>query len=183
MNFTQADGLPSNETYYIFRDSKNYMWMATDQGVIRYSGTSIDKYSLTDNIVFKIKEDKFGRIWFFTQTGRLSYFFNEKIFNYKYNDSIAKYIKTILITDAFISNDGEIQINSIGGFNYNITNKGIITKKSYQPLHRFEALKFEIINSNNNYFSRSISHDSGVKDSLILYFKGVLRDSVYNLKL
>ena len=179
VNFTQADGLPSNETYYIFRDSKNYMWMATDQGVIRYSGTSIDKYSLSDNIVFKIKEDKFGKIWFFTQTGRLSYFYKEKIFNYEYNDSIAKYIKTILITDAFIGDNNEIQINSIGGFNYNITDKGIITKKSYQPLHRFEALKFQITNSDNNYFSRSISHDSRIKDSLLLYFKGAHNDSVY----
>ncbi len=178
VNITQADGLPSNETYYIFRDSKNYLWVATDQGVIRYSGTSINQYSLADNIVFKIKEDSNGRIWFFTQSGRLSYFFKEKIYDYKYNDSIAKYIKNILIIDAFVENN-EIQINSEGGYNYIINSKGKIFSQSYQPIYKNEPIKFQITNTGNSYYAKRVSYDGTYRDSMFIYFKGALHDSVY----
>ncbi|MEO7049496.1 MAG: two-component regulator propeller domain-containing protein, partial [Ferruginibacter sp.] len=108
VNLTQGDGLPSNECYFIFRDSKNFLWIATDQGVIRYSGTTITNYALSDNVVFKIKEDEVGNVWFFTKSGMLSYFQNGKVYPYQYNDSIQKYCKNLLILNAFFTKDGGI---------------------------------------------------------------------------
>ena len=97
-NFTQEEGLPSNETYYVFRDSKNYIWIATDQGVVRFNGNKMEHFNLPDNVVFKIREDNKGRIWFFSLTGQLAYFFKESIHPFKYNDSIRKNIKDILFS-------------------------------------------------------------------------------------
>ena len=76
-NFTQEEGLPSNETYYVFEDSRHYLWIATDLGVVRYNGNKFELFNLPDNVVFKIKEDSKGRIWFFTHTAQLAYFENE----------------------------------------------------------------------------------------------------------
>ena len=94
-NFTQEEGLPSNESYFIYRDSKQFLWIATDKGVVRYDGNKMESFDLPDNVIFKISEDSKGRIWFFSHTGRLAYFFNGTIYPYKYNDKIIETIKTI----------------------------------------------------------------------------------------
>ncbi|XZF14123.1 two-component regulator propeller domain-containing protein [Chitinophagaceae bacterium MMS25-I14] len=124
-NITQEDGLPSNETYYVFRDSKNYLWIATDKGVVRYNGSKMQYIELPDNVVFKIKEDSKGRIWFFSFSGKLAYFFNERVYPYLYNDRITRQIKSILINDAYVDSTGNIWITADFS-NYKISPEGNI---------------------------------------------------------
>ena len=103
INITQQDGLPSNEAYCVFKDSKGYVWIATDQGVVRHKGTSMEVINgLPDKVIFKIREDHKGRVWFFSSSGKLAYFFNEKIYPFRYNDSIVKNIGRIIIIDAVL---------------------------------------------------------------------------------
>jgi ligand-binding sensor domain-containing protein len=130
VNITKQEGLPSNETYCVFKDSKDYIWIATDQGVVRHKGSTMQVINnLPDNVVFKIREDKRGRIWFFSHTGRLAYFFNEKLYPFIYNDSIMKYIKGMLINDAYFTDADEIILNSIRyNHNFKITKNGTIIK-------------------------------------------------------
>ena len=68
-HYTTYDGLPSNSVYYVFQDSKKFIWFATDAGVVRYDGTTFTNYrkkdGLSSNEVIRIKEDSFGRVWFF----------------------------------------------------------------------------------------------------------------------
>ncbi len=107
-NFTQGNGLPSNECYFIYRDSKNFLWIATDQGVVRYNGNNMERFELPDNVVFKIREDDKGRIWFFSHTGRLSYFFNGTVYPYKFNNLISAIFKSILIIDGYVDNNDNV---------------------------------------------------------------------------
>lgn len=133
-NITQEDGLPSNESYFVYRDSKDFLWFATDQGVVRYNGSKMEHFNLPDNVVFKIREDSKGRIWFFSRTVKLAHFFNGSIYPYKYNDSIAKYIDNTLISDAYVNSTDEIFINSgtqRNWENYNISGSGRINKTGY----------------------------------------------------
>jgi len=136
INITRQEGLPSNETYCVFKDSKNYIWIATDQGVVRYKGASIQLINtLPDNVIFKIREDNKGRVWFFSHTGKLAYFFNEKVYPFIYNDSIVKYVKNILINEAYITGENEIFLNSIrtaAGDNIKIDSRGNV-EKNYEP--------------------------------------------------
>jgi ligand-binding sensor domain-containing protein len=135
-NYTRKDGLPSNETYYILRDSKNYLWIATDQGVVRFNGVEMKIFELEDNVIFKIKEDEKGRVWFFTSSGKLSYYFNGVIYNYKYNNNILKEIKNLIISDANVFDD-EILMNSINGINYKISKEGKISLSEYRKEDNF----------------------------------------------
>lgn len=130
VNITQQDGLPSNETYCVYKDSKGYIWSSGDQGVVRHKGTSMQVINyLPDNVVFKIREDSKGRIWFFSKTGKLAYFYKEKVYPYKYNDSIAKYISRININDGYVSDSDEIILNSKPiEFNFEIKKDGKILK-------------------------------------------------------
>ncbi|MBL0359245.1 MAG: hypothetical protein IPP72_21320 [Chitinophagaceae bacterium] len=130
-NFTQEEGLPSNESYYVFEDSKHYIWIATDLGVVRYNGNKFEQFNLPDNVVFKIKEDDKGRIWFFSHKAQLAYFENEKMQFFKYNDNILKRIQKIHIIDAFVDSSNNIFLNSALDSNY-IIQPGTERLQGYQ---------------------------------------------------
>ncbi|HUN17848.1 MAG TPA: two-component regulator propeller domain-containing protein [Saprospiraceae bacterium] len=66
LNYSVKDGLPSNTVYCSFQDSKGYIWLGTDRGVVRYDGYQFTVYTTTDgladNMVFDIYEDSKNRI-------------------------------------------------------------------------------------------------------------------------
>ncbi len=72
------NGLPSNETYAVFQDSKGYIWIATDRGVVRYNGYEYETFTtaegLADNVVFDFTEDSYGNIWFDSFNGKICYY-------------------------------------------------------------------------------------------------------------
>jgi hypothetical protein len=84
-HYTTFDGLPSNTVYYIYQDSKRFIWFATDVGVVRYDGTTFTNFrkndGLSSNEVIRIKEDSSGRIWFFNLNSKLNYYWHNQIFN------------------------------------------------------------------------------------------------------
>lgn len=104
-NYTVDDGLPSSEVYSALEDSKGYMWFASDAGVSRFNGYEFENFDqsdgLSDNTVFLISEDTKGRIWFGTFNCRLSYFYKDSIFPYKYNDNIAQSIHPLRGMNSF----------------------------------------------------------------------------------
>ncbi len=67
-NYTTKDGLPSNEAYCVFEDSKGYVWIGTDRGLVKYDGYEFITYTtldgLTDNVILAINEDNKGNIWY-----------------------------------------------------------------------------------------------------------------------
>jgi len=84
-HFTTSEGLPSNGVHKVFLDSKKFIWFATDAGVSRYDGSKFNYFrkqdGLSSNEVFEIKEDSFGRIWFFHANATLDFFYNNSIHN------------------------------------------------------------------------------------------------------
>jgi len=150
-NFTQANGLPSNESYFVYRDSKNFLWIATDQGVVRYGGNKMERFDLPDNVVFKIREDNKGRIWFFSHTGKLAYFFNGVIKPYKYNNQIAAYINNILIMDAYVNDSDDVII--AGKYqNYQISGSGKIEKYENYCQKNTDTIAYYVSKINDKQF-------------------------------
>ncbi|MFT6502979.1 MAG: ligand-binding sensor domain-containing protein/two-component sensor histidine kinase [Crocinitomicaceae bacterium] len=94
--YTVEDGLPSSEVYSAFQDSKGYMWFASDAGVSRFNGYGFEVFDssdgLADNTIFLITDDKKDRIWFGSFSCQLSYFENEKIHKYEFNEKLKDHI-------------------------------------------------------------------------------------------
>ena len=90
LHFTVDDGLPSNTIYSVFKDSKGYLWFASDNGIARYNGIKYEKFTtddgLSDNDVFYFKEDLSGRLWMSTNNGKLCYY-KDGIFHNEKNDN------------------------------------------------------------------------------------------------
>ncbi|HEV7781803.1 MAG TPA: histidine kinase, partial [Chitinophagaceae bacterium] len=109
---------------------KNFIWIATDKGVIRYDGNKMQNFDLPDNVVFKIREDNKGRIWFFSHTGRLAYFFNGKIYPYRFNNIILQKTEKLLIIDAYVDDDDNVFMNS-APYSYKVSRSGNIEKLAF----------------------------------------------------
>ena len=91
-HYTTEDGLPSNNCYFTFQDSKGLIWIGTDAGVSCFNGQWFENYSiddgLPDNQILKIKEDNKGRIWFVAFNGEMSYYLDGLIYNSKNDPSL-----------------------------------------------------------------------------------------------
>ncbi|MEW7277069.1 histidine kinase [Aquimarina sp. 2201CG1-2-11] len=113
-NFSEKNGLISNDTYKIIQDKKGYLWFATSSGVSKYDGITFKDYStkhgLTDYDILSLYEDKKGRIWFYTFNGKPCFYYNDKIYNAE-NHSLLKQIHfTKLISNVFEDYRGYVWI-------------------------------------------------------------------------
>lgn len=73
VQFDMDKGMPSNTAYYLMKDSKGYLWITTDRGVVRYDGYGFTTFTtrdgMSDNEAFEAFEDDKKRIWFSTLSG------------------------------------------------------------------------------------------------------------------
>jgi ligand-binding sensor domain-containing protein len=111
-NYQIKDGLVSNYTYFVFQDSKGYIWVGSDVGVSRFDGQTFTNYNtahgMPDNEVFSIYEDKGGRLWFATLTGKPCFYYNDSI----YSENNLPFLKECdakgMIINFFETDDGRI---------------------------------------------------------------------------
>jgi len=67
IHLNKLTGLPSNEVYNIFQDSKHYIWISSRIGLTRYDGFEYKTYHCNSQTSFagsNAMEDTFGRIWY-----------------------------------------------------------------------------------------------------------------------
>ncbi len=73
-HYDVSNGLPTNEVYEIKQDSKGFLWIGCDAGLVRYDG---NKFRLLTNkqnrgpAVTCLREDKQGRIWCANFSGQI----------------------------------------------------------------------------------------------------------------
>ncbi len=88
-HLTMEDGLPSNNVYSIVEDSKGFLWLATDDGVVKYDGENMKIFTTADglpkNDIFDVREDSWGRIWLMCQADDIVYIKNDSVFQ-TYNE-------------------------------------------------------------------------------------------------
>ncbi|MBL7906371.1 MAG: histidine kinase [Bacteroidales bacterium] len=91
-HYTVDEGLPSNEVYHLFQDSKGFIWIATNMGVSRFDGISFRNFDkqdgLPENTVFEVYEDYKGRIWFVGFPCKLSYYEDGRIIEYRHSNKL-----------------------------------------------------------------------------------------------
>jgi signal transduction histidine kinase/ligand-binding sensor domain-containing protein/DNA-binding response OmpR family regulator len=94
-HFGVSNGFFSNMINYIFKDSKNRMWIATSEGLVLFRANRLDFVIFTDkdglksNHIQAITEDKKGDIWLSTRMGISRWSASEnKFYNYNQFDGI-----------------------------------------------------------------------------------------------
>lgn len=112
IHYTVEDGLPSNNVYNAYRDSKGYLWFCTDKGVARYNGISFQTFTmgdgLPDNEVFMIKEDRQQRLWLLLSNGKLCYYKNGRFYSEKTIPALQLSLKPTVPPNIHVNDDGSV---------------------------------------------------------------------------
>ena len=91
-NFTTSDGLPNNAVRSLFLDSKNILWIGTENGISRMENgtfTTIDESNgLGHNSCWDITEDTQGNMWFASYGGGVSKFDGKKFTVFTMKDGL-----------------------------------------------------------------------------------------------
>ncbi len=101
-NFNTENGLISN-TVYSFNTLKNGIIIATtENGLIKYDGQNFYPYTveneeILEKISFNAYEDKLGRIWLYTFSGKPAYIYKNKVYNEKNTPVLKKDIERPII--------------------------------------------------------------------------------------
>lgn len=77
---SSINGLPQNSGRALLQDSDGYIWVGTEDGLVRFDGESMlafrknydDPATLSDNYINALAEDGYGRIWVGTMGGGLN---------------------------------------------------------------------------------------------------------------
>lgn len=81
-NYTIEDGLPSNECHDIVQDSKGYIWIATDRGLVRFDGYDFKTYAQADGLLdISCLDMRLGNdddIWILTASNRIFFFSKDR---------------------------------------------------------------------------------------------------------
>ncbi len=153
--YTIEDGLPQNTVNDIIKDSDNWMWFATGNGLARFDGYSFDVYHkphLPSNLVNSIAESN-DRIWIGTSQGLA--FFNkelESINIFKLESANNDFVQ---ITSLFVDKNGNVWVATFGDGVYLLQKDG----------HNYNTINFNISNSSlsgNNVYSFSQLSDGRV---------------------
>lgn len=134
IHFNTTNGLPHDITYGIFQDKDGFIWIGTDDGLVKYDGQDFKLFStdegLRSNFVIAINQAKNGDILVGTWGGGLHVIRNDKI------------IPTV------IPDDESEKINNLQIWNNNILVKQSIGNVLYEKNARGYTKK--ILNLKNN---------------------------------
>ena len=148
-NLTTEDGLPSNMVYEVSQDSKGFLWYSTDAGVSKYDGNQFINYTtkegLGDNEIFHTYEDSKGRIWFLSYNGKISYLFNNKIYNSSNTNYLENADSQSYLNCIFEDSEGTIWIGT--------KSSGVVSIDKYNVVRKFKPKLqlFDFKESSVNY--------------------------------
>ncbi len=115
MHYTKANGLPSDMVHTVYRDSKGFIWLATDKGVVRFDGMAFQLFNtadgLTDNEVFFFQEDYDHRMWIGTYTGKLCFYKDGKFYNPSNTPFLRLPFKPAAPTNIVLEADSSLTVN------------------------------------------------------------------------
>ena len=114
IHYTVDDGLPSNVVNHIYRDSKGFLWIATDKGIARFNGIKFETFTtddgMPDNEIFFFQEDKQGRLWLATYSGELCYYKDGRFHNADNTPFLRLPFKNTNINKIVVEKDSSVTI-------------------------------------------------------------------------
>lgn len=168
--YSTKEYLSSATVYDILKDRQGFVWIATEDGLNRFDGTSFKIYrnepgnpnSLPVNYITALHESPDGNIWIGTSEGGLSYYDRQKdaIFLYK---AEGQQLAGAAISNLKADQSGNIWVTGFGSLQIiDPKTKLLITQKKFAPIGRDLSNKVTIDflqDRNKNYW---ISTDKGL---------------------
>lgn len=93
INYRREQGFAATIAYSIYQDSKGYLWIGSENGLMRFNGRDFKIYTtrdgLPDNEILQITEDKQGRLWLLPFANAICYM-QYGVIHHAGNDALLK---------------------------------------------------------------------------------------------
>ena len=113
--YTTTEGLPSNRCYCIERDSSGNIWVGTQNGIAKFTGTNFSTVTIPNddfgNRIYDIRTDYDNNVWFASDHGAAKYDGNSNWQFFFQGDGLAGNV----VQDFEISSDSSIWFACFGG--------------------------------------------------------------------
>ncbi|WOI23292.1 sensor histidine kinase [Nonlabens ulvanivorans] len=158
-NYSEKDGLPSNHVYKITQDSNGFIWIATDEGLVKYNGTDFKVFTtqegLPTNDIWNIFPAEDGKLWYIAKSTSMGYILDNVVHN-------------------FVNKEADVSIDPIySGF----TGDSLILSGTFRSHNLNSDFKWEEINYNIHKDYSNVSYLSHKK------YKGIVRSVLDNDRL
>jgi len=171
--YTGKDGLPMTSLKKVFQDSRGYLWIGSQEGLIRFDGVEFKLYEksqypgLKCNFIWDIDEDAEGNLWLATAGGGVGCFDG---FSFTTYDTTHGLINNI-VNKVLVGSDNSIWIGTEGGlshfknkqFNNYTINEGLIQNNIHTLL---EDKSGQLFIGNYGIKGFSIFHNNKMKSWL-----------------
>jgi len=141
LHFTEENGLPSNRVSHIYRDSKAFLWIATNQGLARYNGKDFELFTTADglpeNEIKFFQEDLTGKLWMCTNSGALCFYENGTFFTNANNPLLDIPSKLKLCSSIVAEKDSSVTIN------YNESNSAVNISDKKQKILNWDKMSLQ----------------------------------------
>ena len=134
-HLTIADGLPENSVHCMLQDHLGYLWLGTQNGLVKYDGYNMkiyqpdfnDSLSISNRQIMTIYEDKSGILWIGTRGGLNALNRTTETFTrYIYNPNDSRSINSNLVISICEDKMGDLLVGTDDGlFLINRQNKHI----------------------------------------------------------
>jgi len=159
-HITKSDGLSGNRISSIIQDSRDFVWIATNNGLNCYNGYEVRCFDRPEgpdaNAITSLFEDLSGYIWIGTNGNGL-YKYNPELdcfIQYSYNPEDSMSLSNNYINTIYQDQNNSIWIGTTGG-GLNLYNATTETFKSYKPITGLS-------DHNQNIISAIIEDNEGV---------------------
>jgi len=178
--FSEEEGLPSNDVYDVLVADDGLMWFATDNGVSRYDGNEFVNFSVSNglpaNSVLKLYQDQSGKIWFLSYNGMLSYYDQDEILQYTFNDSIVEYFHDNYFNKIYVDSTGGLLLSPRhGGSGYIKKDGQLYSDDELRPSH-IDTCYLSFEDKGDDYFLTILSKKP---DKCIKHGQLFFADSTY----
>lgn len=90
VNYSEKNGLPSNHIYRILQDRDGFIWMATNEGVVKFNGSDFKVFStkegLPTNDIWNLHAATDGKIWYNAKSKNLGYILDDIVYSFPSED-------------------------------------------------------------------------------------------------
>ena len=143
VHILSENGLSQNTVHHILQDSKGFIWFATEDGLNKYDGYNFtvyknnlrDEYSISDNFIWTIFEDKSEVLWVGTNSGGLCKFDREKerFISYKNDPDNPNSLTLNNVRTIYEDREGFIWVGTENGLNRFDREKNIFVRYRHNP--------------------------------------------------
>lgn len=169
-NYHRTNGLPGNKVYHLYQDSRDYIWIGTENGLVSFNGHEFKTYTvkdgLPDNEIMGIKEDRrSGKLWLTPFSNEVCYIWKGKIYNAD-NDPLLRKLKLASLPkniefdcwgNTWISETGALTLINSKGKISKIYNVGNDRFRPVTPLGLDDSGRAIIVNE-TKYYRHNGSH-------------------------